>query len=359
MGAMTTTNNAIVIDSVANAAKAFSVANLIFQPQAMQMIDQMADDMSKSKNMLPTCFQNDKGACRALIIDSCQKGMNPYAVGKHAFLSPNGTIGYEAKVFQAIAKAAGGIEFSEEWSEGWERVIGNTIEKTAQPKAPNQKPKKYRVPNWTAADEKGLYIDLTGTWQDGRTKTMRVYMAECHPRLSTNWANNPRMQTYYSAVKQFMRRHCPELIMGIFDAEDEHARSATKEMKDVNMAPEKEKDTPSSISELMGDSQQNENTQIEDATIADNSATVDQERATKEHDIASLMGSEQPESDLFDKFNAELNGVQNMEEYNGVAPRIKQAHDSGSLSNDEYAQLVGMCGTLYEAFKEEKEDGGQ
>ncbi len=357
MGAMTTTNNAIVIDSVANAAKAFSVANLIFQPQAMQMIDQMADDMSKSKNMLPTCFQNDKGACRALIIDSCQKGMNPYAVGKHAFLSPNGTIGYEAKVFQAIAKAAGGIEFSEEWSEGWERVIGNTIEKTAQPKAPNQKPKKYRVPNWTAADEKGLYIDLTGTWQDGRTKTMRVYMAECHPRLSTNWANNPRMQTYYSAVKQFMRRHCPELIMGIFDAEDEYAREHGNEIKDVNTAPQKvapaneaqNKPTEDVISDLMGGGE------LEPTAAA---ADIEEATISEPASVSDLMGADsqadQTNNEAFDQLNAELNGVQNKEEYKGVAPKVTQAFKNGDITKDEYNQLLDMCTTLHEVLNGEK-----
>lgn len=220
----------IMINNNEEASKAFSITNLIFHPYAMERINAYAEEMAKAKNLLPQAFNNDKEACKALLIKAGSLSMDPYAIGAHAFKSPNGTIGFEAKVYQAIAQAAGGIEFDEEYSDGWERVIGNTVEKQGSGGG------KYRAPNWKQQDETGLYVDLTGTWPSGKTKTLRVYMAECQPRLSTNWANDPRLQTYYSAIKKWLRRYAPALIMGIFDNEDLSAKESGNE-RQLNDSP--------------------------------------------------------------------------------------------------------------------------
>lgn len=224
---MTTQNNpAIVIHSVEEANKAFSIANLIFHPTAMEKIEMFAAEMAKSKNLLPAAFVGNKELCKSLLIKAGSLNMDPFAIGAHAFQSPNGIIGFEAKVYQSIAMAAGGIKFTSEYGGDWAKVIGNSITKTSQTSN-----KKYQAAGWTAQDEKGLFIDLTGTYKNGESDALRVYMSECHPRLSTNWVNNPRMQVFYSAVKQWLRRNRPDLIMGIFDNEDIEAKNGGQEIE--------------------------------------------------------------------------------------------------------------------------------
>lgn len=222
-------DSAIIISSQQEASNAFSIANLIFHPYAMERINLFAEEMSKSRALLPQCFHNDKEACRALLMKAGALNMDPFAIGAHAFTAPNGTIGFEAKVYQAIAESASGIKFSAEYKGDWSKVIGNTVERQGNKG-------KYRAPNWTAQDEKGLIAVITGVWPSGRTETLDVYMSECHPRLSTNWANDPRLQTYYAGLKKFLRRYAPSLIMGLFDRDDtspEYVQTPEKELNPI------------------------------------------------------------------------------------------------------------------------------
>lgn len=200
-------HNPVIIANVEQASQAFSVANLIMHPYAMERVEKYAQKMAASKNMLPSCFHDDVSACEALIIQAASLNMNPDAIGRHAFKAPNGTINFEAKVFQAIAEVGVGIEFEVEYIGDWDRVINSGAQRNKA----------------SLADEKGVGIALTGTWYKNgklKTRTLTVYMAQCMPRLSVNWNNDPKLQTYYAAIKKFMRQFCPGAIMGVFDRDD-------------------------------------------------------------------------------------------------------------------------------------------
>lgn len=340
---MSTQNTAIVISNPEEARAAFSVANLIMHPFAMERVEKYASKLAASKNLLPACFHNDQSACEALVIQSASMGMDPAGIGRHAFKAPNGTINFEAKVFQAIATIGAGIQFDESYSEGWERVIGKGVEKTSQQN------KKYQAQGWAPKDEEGLYLDLTGTWPDGRAKTLRVYMAECKPRLSTNWVNDPRMQTYYNAIKKFLRRYSPGIILGVFDRDDS-ARGGELEKPAVkDITPAKSHDT--SIDSLMG-----AGTAIvqPDIDVIEEGEIVEPEPES----IDDLMGGgaavvNDDDIALFDQFYDRLNNVKTTTDYKEVYRDIKEAFERNALAEDEYKTLIDCVATIREGLEEE------
>lgn len=316
-------DSAIIISSQQEASNAFSIANLIFHPYAMERINLFAEEMSKSRALLPQCFHNDKEACRALLMKAGALNMDPFAIGAHAFTAPNGTIGFEAKVYQAIAESASGIKFSVEYKGDWSKVIGNTVERQGNKG-------KYRAPNWTAQDEKGLIAVITGVWPNGRTETLDVYMSECHPRLSTNWANDPRLQTYYAGLKKFLRRYAPSLIMGLFDRDDtspEYVQTPEKELNPIQAATiTKGKDLD--LDDVFNVNQKPEPApaQEPDLDIDDvfNANAVHEEsfKLSKYEELSNLIGTSGTLEDLFEAGNY-----------------VNEAYKAGQITNEEQHNL--------------------
>lgn len=216
------TVNPVIITSTEQANQAFSMANLIFHPTAMDRISHYSERMAQSKSLLPQVFHNNPSACEALLIKAGSLNMDPYAIGAHAFQQPNGVIGFEAKVYQAIAQVAGGVDFEFEFFGPWENIKTGMNRKQA------------------LNDEAGCGVKVIGTYPNGKTKEWSVEMKDCFPRFSTNWTNNPKSQTRYRALKEFLRAHSPALIMGIFDREDLEAKeSAEKELNPKKQPGEK------------------------------------------------------------------------------------------------------------------------
>lgn len=209
--------NPIIITSTEQANQAFGMANLIFHPTAMDRIAYYSERMAQSKSLLPQVFHNNPSACEALLIKAGSLNMDPYAIGAHAFQQPNGVIGFEAKVYQAIAQVAAGVDFEFEFFGPWDKIQTGQARKQSLP------------------DEVGCGVKVVGTYPNGKVKEWSTEMKDCFPRFSTNWSNNPKSQTRYRALKEFLRAHSPALIMGIFDREDLEARESNQELKSTKI----------------------------------------------------------------------------------------------------------------------------
>ena len=323
-------NAPIVFKSAEEGMSAFNTANLVFSPVAMGQIQQLSDLMSRTTGIVPRHFNNNPGACFAMIMQAGRWGMDPFSLAQHSF-DIGGKLGFEAKVMQSVLQAAGGIKFTGEYYGDWSKVRGNTIERESRAKGPNDKPKKYRVPGWNDKDEVGLGIRLTGTWSDGRQETMTVEMNSCHPRQSTNWANDPEQQIWYSAIKKFGRRYAPELLLGVNDPDDLAARNQTPPEKEINPVPEEPEQTSASLDELM---QENAETQA--------SGLVD--IMSQQQDVAPSKFQEL--SDL-------LHEVNTKDEYKQIAPAVSEAFKKGEITEDEHKTLLDICKSLYTALRED------
>ena len=213
MNDATTLPSTIVFQNAEEGMEAFNTANLVFSPVAMNQIQQLSSLMAGTSNIVPKHFYNNPGACFSIIMQAGRWGMDPFSLAQHTF-DVGGKLSFEAKVIQSVLQAAGGIKFKGKYNGDWSKVRGKTIEREARAKGPNDRPKKYRVPDWKDSDEIGLNIELTGTWPDGRTETMIVEMNSCHPRQSTNWANDPEQQVWYSAIKKIWSSLCTRITIG-------------------------------------------------------------------------------------------------------------------------------------------------
>lgn len=318
----------IIFQDADQGMQAFNTANLVFSPVAMTQIQTLSEVMSQTQGIVPRHFNNNPGACFSIIMQAGRWGMNPFSLAQHTF-DVSGKLGFEAKVIQSVLQAAGKIKFSHKYNGDWSKVRGKTIEREARAKGPNDRPKKYRVPAWKDADEVGLSITLTGTWPDGRKETITVEMNSCHPRQSTNWANDPEQQVWYSAIIKFGRRFAPELILGVSDGDDLAAQDEAPVEKEINPIVQSQPQEKS-LEEMM----------------------QPEPEPTNATDLDDLMSGNFPQS-VFEEIRDELTSVKTRDDYRQAVPKVTEAFRTGEINDREHSTLLELCKTLYDALKEE------
>lgn len=195
---------------------------LMFNDAAMTQIDRVANLMANSKVTIPDHLKGNPGDCFAICMQAAQWRMNPFAVAQKTHVV-NGTLGYEAQlvnaVINAMAPTRDRLHF--EWFGDWSRVLGNFSIKT------NEKNKQYRVPNWKPADEEGLGVNVWATLKgEDQPRQLSLMLTQARTRNSTLWADDPRQQLSYLAIKRWARLYCPDVILGVYTPD---------EMQDFNL----------------------------------------------------------------------------------------------------------------------------
>ncbi len=318
----------IVFQDAQQGMQAFNTANLVFSPVAMKQVQELSTLMASANGIVPRHFNNNPGACFSIILQAGRWGMDPFSLAQHTF-EIGGKLGFEAKVIQSVLQAAGGIKFQSKYNGDWSKVRGKTVERESRAKGPNDKPKKYRVPNWNANDEIGLSLTLTGVWPDGRKETMTVEMNSCHPRQSTNWAHDPEQQVWYSAIKKFGRRYAPELLLGVNDPDD-LVRNEQPSEKEINPVV-KEAEPQGTLEEMM----------------------KEPEPEPEATGLDEIMSGPVNAQSKFKELQDILTGVNTKEDYRQVAPMVTAAYRNGELTDEEHSGLLEICKTLYIALNEE------
>lgn len=214
-------------NALANGA---SAAQLMMDPASMTSMMRLADLMASGKSTLPAHFRNSPGDCMAVVMQSMQWGLNPFAVAQKTHLV-NGTLGYEAQLVNAVISASGVItrdDFDYEYFGPWEKVIGKFVIKKGDKG-------EYRQPGWTLADEDGCGVRISATIRaTGKVKVLDVLLAQARVRNSTLWADDPKQQLAYLAVKKWARLHTPGVILGVYTP-DEFEQTAQHEQKTQHM----------------------------------------------------------------------------------------------------------------------------
>lgn len=171
--------------------------------------------MATSRVTIPTHLKNE-GDCLAIVMQSAQWGMNPFSVAQKTFLL-NGVFGYESQLVSAIINKNAPIKqrLQYEFIGNWDKVIGNTKEKTSQ------KGKTYRVNASTPADEKGCGVIVRATMIDeDKPRELTLMFAQVTIRNSTLWAEDPKQQLAYLAAKKWARLYCPDVILGVYTKDE-------------------------------------------------------------------------------------------------------------------------------------------
>lgn len=202
--------------SASTALQDTSTTAMVFDFQAVERMNELAKLMSISKVAVPAHFRGSPGDCLAVVMQAVQWGMNPFAVAQKTFCI-SGVLGYEAQLVNAViaarAPVTGRIEY--EWYGPWERVLGKFAVKK------NAEGKEYRVPNWTPTDEEGCGVRVWATFKrESEPRVLDLLLTQARTRNSTLWADDPRQQLAYLAVKRWSRLYCPDVILGVYTPDE-------------------------------------------------------------------------------------------------------------------------------------------
>lgn len=213
-------------------------SSLVLDGQAFQQIMEVAKVMASGVATVPKHLQKNPADCMAVIMQSMQWKMNPFAVAQKTHVV-QGTLGYEAQlvnaVITALAPTKDRLHF--EWFGDWSRVIGKFREGESKSKVDEDtgEKKKYRVPNWTMQDEQGLGVRVWATLKgENEPRVLELLLVQARTRNSTLWADDPKQQLAYLATKRWSRLYCPDVILGVYTPDELDEGPA---MRDVTPAP--------------------------------------------------------------------------------------------------------------------------
>jgi hypothetical protein len=184
----------------------------------------LADLMANGRATVPKHFHNNPADCMAVVIQSMQWGMSPYAVAQKTHLV-GGTLGYEAQLVNAVITAMAPTvdRLHYDWFGPWEKVIGRFREVESRTKKDEDtgEPKKFRFPDWSLADEQGLGVRVWATMRgEDAPRELTLLLAQARTRNSTLWADDPKQQLAYLATKRWSRLYCPDVIMGVYSKDE-------------------------------------------------------------------------------------------------------------------------------------------
>lgn len=190
-------------------------SSLVLDGTSLDRMMGLAQIMASGASTVPKHLQGNQADCLAVIMQSMQWRMNPFAVAQKTHLV-NGTLGYEAQLVNAVitslAPTEGRLAF--EWYGPWEKVIGKfTIKK-------NDKG-EYRVPGWALADEDGCGVRVSATLKgESEPRVLELLLAQARTRNSTLWADDPKQQLAYLAIKRWSRLYTPDVILGVYTPDE-------------------------------------------------------------------------------------------------------------------------------------------
>lgn len=218
------------------APNTISASNSIFNVQALGQLQAFAGLMAQSAVTVPAHLAGKPADCMAIVMQAMQWGMNPYAVAQKTHLV-NGILGYEAQLVNAVIASSNAIQgrFHYRYGGEWERCT-TTKEVTREKTGKNGKyTVTERIRGWEDEDEIGLFIQVGAILRGENEITWGepVYFSGVVTRNSPLWVSNPKQQIAYLGVKYWARLYCPEVILGVYSADE----TEPKPEREINPAP--------------------------------------------------------------------------------------------------------------------------
>lgn len=173
--------------------------DIMMNPEIMDRFERIASVMASSKFAVPKHLQGNTGDCLAIIMQSAQWQMDPFAVAQKTH-QINGVLGYEAQLVNAVitnrAPITGRLNF--EWYGDWAKINGKEDK------------------SW----DKGIKV-----WAilKGETspREIDISMGQVGSvRNSPLWVSDPRQQLAYLAIKRWSRLYTPDVILGVYTPDE-------------------------------------------------------------------------------------------------------------------------------------------
>lgn len=192
-----------------------STTALVLDDGSIDRMMRLAEIMASGKATIPQHLRNNSGDCLAVVMQSMQWRMNPFAVAQKTHLV-NGTLGYEAQLVAAVINTSGVTtgRFHFEWFGDWTKVIGKfDIRKGDKG--------EYRVPGWKLADEEGLGVRVWATLKgETEPRVLELLLAQARTRNSTLWADDPKQQLAYLSQKRWSRLYASDVLLGVYTPDE-------------------------------------------------------------------------------------------------------------------------------------------
>ena len=173
--------------------------DIMMNPEIMDRFERIASVMASSKFGVPKHLQGNTGDCLAIIMQSAQWQMDPFAVAQKTH-QINGVLGYEAQLVNAVitnrAPITGRLNF--EWYGDWAKINGKEDK------------------SW----DKGIKVWAT---LKGETspREIDISMGQVGSvRNSPLWVSDPRQQLAYLAIKRWSRLYTPDVILGVYTPDE-------------------------------------------------------------------------------------------------------------------------------------------
>lgn len=319
----------------------------IFDPRVFAQMSEIATIMATGKATIPLEYRNSPGDCLAVIEQAYRWRMSPFAVAQKTFFV-SGKIGYEAQLINAGVIGSGAIYGTPdyEWYGPWEKVIGKFQIKVGDKG-------EYRVPGWKLSDEEGIGVIVRATLVgEENPRELNLLLAQARTRNSTLWADDPRQQLAYLALKRWARLYCPGVILGVYSV-DEIESQSEKFMGDADVVDtEKPKTKTEAFKARIGAKKETtpkETTPV--VTLKDvlkafaNAGTV--ESLTVAAEMARHLESPEDQSEARKAYKVRLDAIRKMQGSSGdkgptyaeIADMITNASDMDTLSTA--ADLIG------------------
>jgi hypothetical protein len=197
-----------------------STSAMVFDPQTLASMQQMAEAMATARVTIPKHLAGSKGDCLAVVMQAMQWGMNPFSIAQKTHLV-QGTLGYEAQLVNAVISSSAALASrpNYEWFGPWEKVVGKF--KAIKRKNNEGREYEYRTPDWSASDEEGCGVRVWATIKgEPKPRELELLLTQSRTRNSTLWADDPRQQLAYLAIKRWARLHAPDVLLGVYTPDE-------------------------------------------------------------------------------------------------------------------------------------------
>lgn len=197
MNQLATATDRLPMDTVgmANGATGAKIA-----PQNLAEVVKFAEVMCRADIALPKHLRGNAGACMAVALQALEWQLSPFAVASKSY-TVNGAIAYEAQLIAAVVNTRSGIK-------------GRL---------------KYRY----EGEGPSMTCTVTGTLDDEECVYTTPTIGSITTKNSPLWKSDPQQQLGYFAARSWARRHCPEVILGVYDRDEAEQFRGPDAAKDV------------------------------------------------------------------------------------------------------------------------------
>jgi hypothetical protein len=171
------------------AVQAYAPSPAVFDPHKFEVMGRIANIMANSK-LVPECLQGKPDDCFLVTEQADRWGMSPFAVAQCASVV-KGKLLFEGKLVTAVVNAS--------------PLLQGSLQFTFEGQGPSRS------------------VICSGTLK-GETEP-RVYRIEIAKAMavagnSTLWKTDPEQQSCYFASRFWARRHLPQVMLGIYAADE-------------------------------------------------------------------------------------------------------------------------------------------